>query len=63
MSEYPIELFMDRDNLDVIYARCWYMVGQGSTVEEAIADLRTHLGREARKARIEKAWGVKREEA
>ncbi len=54
---------MDRDNLDVIYARCWYMVGQGSTVEEAIADLRRHLRPEAKKARIEKAWNVKREEA
>ena len=54
---------MDRDNLDVIYARCWYMVGQGRTVEEAIEDLRRHLRPEARKARIEKAWNVKREEA
>lgn len=58
MTEFPVELFVDSE-LEGIYARCGYTVGHGTTVEEAIEDLRRQLRPEAKKDRIERAWNVK----
>lgn len=59
VNEQPIEIFMNRDDLIKVYVRAGFTVGQGTTVEEAIADLRRELSPETRKARIKEVWGVK----
>jgi len=58
INEQPIEIFMNRNDLTKIYARAGFMVGEGGTVEEAVADLRRHLSPESKKGRVEKAWGT-----
>jgi hypothetical protein len=59
IDEQPIELFMDRNDLRKVYVRAGFMVGEGQTVEEALDDLRRHLSPEAKRVRVEKAWGTK----